>query len=420
MDQFRSTIVGGVMICVGLTMCVDSFGRPTGFVKTTILLDAPPGGLAFDGAGNLFALEGASFGSNEATLRKVLPDCTLDESFAVTVIGDDSENFFVGSMTYDPVSQRLLISDNTADGRLYSVDSAGNQQTVASNIAGIAGVAVRDTGEIFVSTSPFGSAGRVWQIDRTSGAATCILGEDAEMCSLEGGLGFGAGLAFDPAGDLIVQDADTTSPYLGRLQRLPIVDGPGGLEFGNPEPILNGMQSQAGVAVDITGDIFTTGNDGLFRLAGAPLAELPFDSNGNPDQFATAIAFDPGSRPFDAFRGPGGGRLAYQADFAFGYEDPFITLLTPARLGDYSGDGQIDDADYSLWRETYSAADALTADGNLDANTSAADYVVWRKFASQGMTTAATQQVVAPEPATWIGAVFATALTIGYRRWRAF
>ena len=77
------------------------------------------------------------------------------------------------------------------------------------------------------------------------------------------------------------------------------------------------MQSSAGVIVDSEGDIFTTGSGGLFRVAGAPLAETSFDSNGNAFQFATAIAFDPGSQPFEGFSGPDGGRLAFMADFGF-------------------------------------------------------------------------------------------------------
>jgi hypothetical protein len=378
-------------------------------VKTTVPLDAPPVGLAFDGSGVLFALEGAPFGSNEATLRRVLANGMLDDTFALPVTGDDDENFFFGSMTYDHVGGRLLITDNAADGRLYSIDSAGVQATIATGIAGIAGVAVRETGEIFVSTAPFGSAGEVLLVDTATNSTTPVMG----------GLGFGAGLAFDLNDDLIVQDAGTAEPYPGRLQRLPMVDGASGLEFGNPESILSGMQSSAGVTVDSEGDIFTTGRGGLYRVAGDPIAETSFDENGNPPQFATAIAFDPGSLPFEGFRGPGAGRLAYQADFAFGYEDPFITLLTPAQPGDYNGDGDVDDADYALWLETYGAMDELAADGNLDGSTTAADYVAWRKFAPDVLaTSAAIRPTSVPEPTTWTAAALFVTLTICWRRRR--
>jgi hypothetical protein len=319
----------------------------------------------------------------------VFPDGTLDESYALPVVGDDDENFFVGSMTYDPVGERLLISDNTADGRLYSIDGAGTQATIATGIAGIAGVAIRDSGEIFVSTAPFGDQGQVLLVDTSNNSAVPVMT----------GLGYGAGLAFDLNDDLIVQDAGVT--FEGRLQRLPITEGPSGLEFGMPTPVLIGASATAGVVVDSEGDIFTTGAAGLYRVVGTPATELPFDDNDGPSQFATAITFDPGSQPFEAFRGPGGGRLAYQADFSFGQEDPFITLLTPARLGDYNADGDVDDEDYALWLETYGAMDELPADGNLDGTTSAADYVAWRKFVPQlNELLSATAAFSVPEPAT--------------------
>src|SRR4051812_46671044 len=162
-----------------------AMATPPGFVKTTIPLDAPPVGLAFDAGGVLYALEGASFGSNVARMRTVLPNGSFGASFTVT--GDDSSNFFVGGMAYDPVGDRLLITDNTADGRVYAVTKSGAKQTLSIGLAGAAGVMARDTGEIFVTTSPFGSTGDVFVVDRMSGAATSVLG----------GLGYGAGLAFD-------------------------------------------------------------------------------------------------------------------------------------------------------------------------------------------------------------------------------
>jgi hypothetical protein len=99
---------------VGLLLASVAFAAPPGFVKTTIPLDAPPAGLAFDSDGVLYALEGASFGSNVATMRTILPNGSFGASFSV--VGVDSSNFFAGGMAYDPVGDRLLITDNTADG----------------------------------------------------------------------------------------------------------------------------------------------------------------------------------------------------------------------------------------------------------------------------------------------------------------
>lgn len=348
---------------VGILVTTTAVAAPPGFVKTTIPLNAPPAGLAFDAAGTLYALEGAAFGENEATLRVIHPDGSFGPSFPI--VGDDASNFFVGSMTFDALGNRLLITDNTADGRLYAVTPTGAQQTIAMGIAGIGGVAVRGSGEIFVSTSPFGSAGAVLQVDRTTGLTTTVLG----------GLGYGAGLAFDSSDDLIVQDANTTT-FRGQLQRLPISLVAGQLSFGSPVPLLGDMQSAAGVVT--TGDyIFTTGSGGLFQVTGTPLAEVPFDANGNSSQFATAIAFDAGIQPFEPFAGPNGGRLAYMADFGFTAQDSFVTVLTPAQPGDYDADGDVDLLDYSAWRGAF-GSDNPAADGNRDGQVDAVDYVVWR------------------------------------------
>jgi hypothetical protein len=319
-------------------------------------------------------------------MRTILPNGSFGASFPV--VGDDSSNFFAGGMAYDPVGDRLLITDNTADGRVYAVEKSGAKQTLSHSMAGAAGVVARDSGEIFVTTSPFGSAGEVFEVDRTSGAATSVIG----------GLGYGAGLAFDSGDNLIVQDADTTT-FQGRLQRLPISGPPGGITFGMPVTLLSGMQSSAGVMVDSEGDPFTTGSGGLFRITGSPLAETAFDSNGNASQFATAIAFDAGSHPFERFAGPDGGRLAYMADFGFASQDSFVTMLTPAKPGDYNGDGHVDANDFAVWRSTFGSTTDASADGNLDDIVDSRDFVIWRKnVPAAGAGFAATGLVSVPEP----------------------
>lgn len=350
-----------------LSLCVAAT-TPPGFVKSTIPLNAPPVALAFDEDGVLYALEAAI--DNAATLRTFLPDGTASASFTVT--GDDPDLFFVGGMAYDPVGERLLISDNTADGRLYAVSKAGVQaaQPLATGLAGIASVAVRSTGEIFVTTAPFGNPGAVVQVE-ANGETTEVLG----------GLGFGAGLAFD-AGDLLIQDGyfNSQSVVRGRLRIL-----------GETVPLLEDMQSSYSVIVDSEGDIFTTGSGGLFEVKGTQLAEVSFLSS----QFAAAMAFDPG--PFEKFAGPGGGRLALAAD-AFGIENKLVTILTPAEPGDYNADGHVTASDYAAWLSAYGSAN-LSADGNNDEQIDAADYVVWRQhFQPSSENTSAALATIVPEP----------------------
>src|SRR3954462_8343325 len=99
-----------ILPCLILTNFAQA-SAPPGSVKTTIPLNAPPVGLAFDSSGVLYVLESASFGSNEAMLRVFNQDGTSGGSHPV--LGSDMNNFFVGGMAYDPVGDRLLVTDNT-------------------------------------------------------------------------------------------------------------------------------------------------------------------------------------------------------------------------------------------------------------------------------------------------------------------
>jgi hypothetical protein len=91
------------------------------------------------------------------------------------------------------------------------------------------------------------------------------------------------------------------------------------------------------------------------------------------------------------------------ADFGFASQDSFITLLTPARPGDYNTDGTVDGADYAFWRAEFGAFGDHATDGNGDHVVDAADYVVWRRFATatgSGVSSAASVQV--PESASLV------------------
>jgi hypothetical protein len=80
------------------------------------------------------------------------------------------------------------------------------------------------------------------------------------------------------------------------------------------------------------------------------------------------------------------------------------SLLPPTLTGDYNGDGKVDAADYTVWRDTFGSTTDLRANGD-DSGTSQgvvdqADYLTWvQNFgATQGAGTGAS----VPEPASLI------------------
>jgi len=359
----------GLLCSTLLVVASAAWALPSGYEKQMIPLNAPPVGLAFDSDGVLYALESAS-GTNEATMRVIQTDYSLGDDFPV--IGDDPNNFYVGGMTYDPVTDNLLITDNTADGRLYSVSKTGTMQILAIGIPAIADVAVRFSGEIFVTTALGDNQGEVLQIDREDGHAT----------SVATGIDFGAGLAFDPSGDLMVQEADATT-FTGRLHRLPILETETGLNFGNLTLLLDNMRSSAGLAIDSEGDLFSSGSGGLFSVSGTPLLELPFDDNGNSLQYATALAFDGGPNSFEPFAGPDAGRLALMADFGFTNADTFVTLIQPKLSddADFNEDNQVDGDDLAIWTQYAGVMEGAyreQGDANGDRDIDGHDFLLWQ------------------------------------------
>ena len=68
-------------------------------------------------------------------------------------------------------------------------------------------------------------------------------------------------------------------------------------------------------------------------------------------------------------------------------------------LGDYNGNGIVDAADYSVWRDSLGSMTQLAADGNHNGKIDAADYDVWKtNFGVVGLGAGAG--AAAPEPGT--------------------
>jgi hypothetical protein len=81
----------------------------------------------------------------------------------------------------------------------------------------------------------------------------------------------------------------------------------------------------------------------------------------------------------------------------------FVEVPDPSSfvlVGDYNEDGDVDMADYGIWRKTFgsSVEQFAGADGNGDGMVDAADYSVWRKTFASGA--GSSSQSVVPEPAT--------------------
>ncbi|QDU90537.1 hypothetical protein Pla175_39430 [Pirellulimonas nuda] len=83
---------------------------------------------------------------------------------------------------------------------------------------------------------------------------------------------------------------------------------------------------------------------------------------------------------------------------------PFPTAVP----GDFNGDGGLDAADYTLWRDTFGQTGPnLPADANGDLRVDSADLALWRRGFSGAAIAAAT--AVVPEPSGAVVALLATA-----------
>jgi hypothetical protein len=77
--------------------------------------------------------------------------------------------------------------------------------------------------------------------------------------------------------------------------------------------------------------------------------------------------------------------------------------------GDYNGDGSVDAADYTVWRDTLGSGSELAADGNGNQRVDAGDHAVWKANFGSTLGSGSAQSLQAvPEPATCL--MFALAI----------
>ena len=92
-------------------------------------------------------------------------------------------------------------------------------------------------------------------------------------------------------------------------------------------------------------------------------------------------------------------------DLSFEYRNPLtgaafvgeIDYVTGGGiLGDYNGNGVVDAADYTVWRDTLGSTASLASDGSGNGVVDAADYTLWKTNFTAGSASAA--QAAVPEP----------------------
>ncbi len=88
-------------------------------------------------------------------------------------------------------------------------------------------------------------------------------------------------------------------------------------------------------------------------------------------------------------------------NFASFAENP-IAAPPPILPGDFNRDGQVDDADYSIWRHAFGSTSDTAADGNHDGVIDAADYIIWRKHSQMSADSLKISPQQIPEPNTFL------------------
>ncbi|MEX2169194.1 MAG: LamG domain-containing protein [Pirellulales bacterium] len=98
-----------------------------------------------------------------------------------------------------------------------------------------------------------------------------------------------------------------------------------------------------------------------------------------------------------------------------------IPPLPPAQVGDYNGNGIVDAADYTLWRDTLGSDTDLRADGDGSLIVDLGDYTKWvENFGAPGSLGAGASAEAVPEPSSLLLAMAAVAaVVLGYWRSRS-
>lgn len=130
--------------------------------------------------------------------------------------------------------------------------------------------------------------------------------------------------------------------------------------------------------------------DGEVRI-GLNVAEI-----GPGDTFESFDALMEMAESLEAYYGTSIGGIDFHAVTSF-------SDLAPARSpGDYNGDGRVDAADYTAWRDNLNSTSQLSADGDFDGVVGVSDYELWKSnYGKTGSGSSLTASgILIPEPAS--------------------
>ncbi|MEN1679627.1 MAG: hypothetical protein AAGJ46_08535 [Planctomycetota bacterium] len=178
------------------------------------------------------------------------------------------------------------------------------------------------------------------------------------------------------------------------------VGGPAGgalrLESGGALIAIEAYTQQAGGALRI--EIDQTGSGQLFVAGDATIGgelELLMGEGWTPDggdQFTLVTAAGPIAGAFDEITLP-------QLDDGLRWmvtQDSTMVIASVGLAADFNGDGVVDAADFTVWRDSFGSTTDLSADADGDGVIGVGDHAIWRD--SFGLTLAASSVVPEPTP----------------------
>lgn len=98
------------------------------------------------------------------------------------------------------------------------------------------------------------------------------------------------------------------------------------------------------------------------------------------------------------------------------YTTGVLSVVSAGIPGDYNGNGFVDAADYTLWRDNLGSTTSLAADGSGNGTVDQADYDVWKSNFGNHSGSGASTNAAVPEPTTLLLLVFAVASWCHRRR----